>query len=321
MALPHRLISDVECFWGGTLLFMLRRTASATLILLVLLPLANAQQAHVSGEALQPILQLIDAPGLSASLQLQGHCDPTSLPSFPNFRTTSNKTGSILQTIRNVVSPDRGIRVSQDEDGTIRMKEKGVPEDILNVQISHVSFNSFGRRGIYFASAAVQIIMSTPEVVAFLNEHDIHSGGNGSFFTGGIGWGSPPLGRPHIIAPLENVTVAEAFNRVLDSFRGEILVYWNCPADRGDTHARPAKTAEVWNNQAELFSNCSANSTHAAYSDSLPSLPNPFCLPLRAFQGLPLPPIPLYETSHQRHVYFRFFSLRKIGERMLVAGG
>src|SRR5258708_24362908 len=96
---------------------MLRATVSATLILLVMLPLAKAQQEHTWGEELQPILQLIDPPGLSASLQLQGHCDATRLPSFPNFRPTFNKTSSTLQTIRNIVSPDRSIRVSQDQDG------------------------------------------------------------------------------------------------------------------------------------------------------------------------------------------------------------
>jgi len=299
----------------------MRRKTLVALILLGMLPMAKAQQEHVWGEELQPILQLIDPPGLSASLQLQGHCDATGLPSFPIFRTHFDKNRSTFQTIRNIVSPDRGIRVSQDEDGTIRMKEKGVPADLLNVRISHLSFNSFGGRGIYYASVAVQTIMSTPEVVAFMNEHDIRSGGNGSGFTGGIGWGEPPPGPPRLTEPLENVTVDEAFNRVLDSFRGEILVYWNCPADPGDKHSTPSQTAEVWKPSAELFSKCGANSAQTAYSDSLAAdLPNPFCLPLRAFQGLPLSPIPLDERSHQRHVRFQFFSLRKFGEKNLVSG-
>jgi hypothetical protein len=300
---------------------MLRRTACAALILLVMLPLAKAQQHHLWGEELQPILQLIDPPGLSASLQLEGHSDPTRLPPFPNFRTTANKTGSTLQTIRNIVSPDRGMRVSQDEDGTIRMKDKGVPADILNVRISHVSFDSYGRKGIYSANAAVQIIMATAEAVAFLNEHDIPWGANRGIGSG-IGFGSPPPGRPHLIEPLDNVTVFQAFDRVLQSFRGEVLVYWNCPATRKDKDPRPAKTAEVWKPSAELFSNCSINSAQGVHSDSLPAnLPNPFCLPLRAFQGLTIPSVARHETSHQRRVYFQFFSLRKFGERMLVASG
>jgi hypothetical protein len=188
----------VALVWEQSSLML--RKIFAALILLGMLSLAKAREEHVWGEELQPILQLIDPPGLSASLQLEGHCDPTRLPPFPNFRTAAKKTGPTLQTIRDIVSPDSGMRVAQDEDGTIRMKEKGVPADILNVRISHVSFDSYGRKGIYFANTAVQIIISTPEVVAFLNAHDIRWGANAGIGMG-LGFGSPPPGRSHLLGP------------------------------------------------------------------------------------------------------------------------
>jgi hypothetical protein len=295
------------------------RAISLVLLLLSTLPAATAQQEHFWGEELQPILQLINPSGLTASLQLEGRCDPMRLPSFPNFRTGASTGSSTLQAISSIVSTDHGMHVSQDEDGTIRMTEEGVPDDILNVRITHLSFDSYGPKGLYSANEAVRIIMYAPEVVAFLDAHGMQWGANHGY-VGGIGIGSREHDG-HILKPLENVTVAEAFDRVLDSFRGEALVYWNCPATQKHQDPEPSNTSQVWRPSGKFFLNCSENLAQSARYTSFPAnLPDPFCLPPSAFPVLHIPDAEP-EPSHQRRVFFRFFSLKKFGDKTIVGSG
>jgi len=74
------------------------------------------------------------------------------------------------------------------------MREKGVPTDILNVKISHISFEDYAHHDIYTANGAVQVILSAPEVVAYAKTHDIAL----NPWVSGISGGAAPAGRrPH----------------------------------------------------------------------------------------------------------------------------
>jgi hypothetical protein len=299
----------------------MRRGAFVFLFLLGILRGAWAQEVHPWGAELQPILELLDQASLSASIELSGRCDPPHPPNFPEFHSAAIGPGSTLQTLREIAADDPAMTIKQDPDGTIRMQENGTPQDILNVRISHVSFETYGHKGIYSADSAVQIIMSTPEVVAFLKEHDVlwRRWGAGGGIGGGIrNW---PPGRPHLVGPLDNVTVSEALDRVLQSFFGEVLVYWNCPATHDNVNQRAAQSSQTLMAAPSLFPHCLARSSeHAQSTVVLAGLPDTLCMPPSAFR-LPWFLTLQSQTSRTREVIFRFFSLQTFGGRVLVVSG
>jgi hypothetical protein len=113
------------------------------------------------------------------------------------------------------------------------MNETGVPTDLLNIKISHISFESYGQR-VYTANSALRIILQMPEVSAFMKAHDIR----GPFgpFDNCSGHGEPVPGNaaawppksPHISGSLDNVTLSGALDYVLKTFPG-IWIYESCP--------------------------------------------------------------------------------------------
>jgi len=103
-----------------------------------------------------------------------------------------------------------------------------VPDDLLNVRIHHVILpgDVFGPTSAKFA------ILKTPEVQNFRIEHDIgpraESGGGFSF--------EGPLSKPVAQVELNDVTVAEAFDKVLEMYPG----YWLYESCRDKDGARIA---------------------------------------------------------------------------------
>jgi hypothetical protein len=115
--------------------------------------------------------------------------------------------------------------VSQDSDGKIRMREEGVPSDLLDVRIHHLRF-----LGEYHGSAAAVItILKTPEVIAFQREHKI-----GPDWTPSISFSSDAFAdrKPSVRGDLNDVTVRQALDYVLLTFRGYWL-YENCQSPGG----------------------------------------------------------------------------------------
>jgi hypothetical protein len=112
------------------------------------------------------------------------------------------------------------------------MVESGVPTDLLNVTISHISFENNGVPLQYAAfswPAALRTILHTPEVLAFARAHGIviPSGGAapGNSAPYGIEW-------PHIVGSMDNLTLSQALDSVLKTFPG-IWVYEDCPCGDG----------------------------------------------------------------------------------------
>jgi hypothetical protein len=110
------------------------------------------------------------------------------------------------------------------------MIEDDVPSDILGVRISHVLFKVEYENAdaLYDPRDALRAIMSAPEVAAYMKARDI-----GPPFDfeqiGARAMPSPKL--PHISGTLDNVTLSEALDRVLQTFPG-IWVYENCPSKK-----------------------------------------------------------------------------------------
>jgi hypothetical protein len=235
---------------------MLRRAVSVAFIISILLIGSRGQnqdeaEANRNREAfiartkegsLRPILEVLDKANLSGSLEFSGRCESLGVqdfPEFPKFRVPATSGGSPLQTLREILSDDPSMQVTQDPDGTIRMIESGVPTDILNVKIGHVTFENSGisgQHGVYSANWALYLIFEAPEVAAFMKAHDIEW----PFavfgpLSGIIGKTPLPPSVPHISGSMDNLTFSEAMDRVVKTFPG-IWIYENCP--RSDTKKR-----------------------------------------------------------------------------------
>lgn len=151
------------------------------------------------------------------------------VPQFPGYRASTATTGSPLQIVRQMFANNAAMQITQDPDGTIRMVERGLATDILNVWIARIPFES-GQpprpRPIYNANVAAAHIFGTPEVQRFMKAFDIETPGGVIF---GAFAGTPPPVAPHISGPLNFVTFSQAMDYILKGFPG-IWFYENCPA-------------------------------------------------------------------------------------------
>jgi len=238
------------------------------------------------------------------------------LPVFSQVARTAIAASSPLTTLREITASDPGMEVGQDSDGTIRMVEKGVPSDILNIRISHIVLENYAHHDIHSANFAVRVILSAPEVQSFMATHDMVApqlnGGGISVPYGAVEvW---PPESPHISGSLDDVTVSEALDRVLSAFPGEVLVYWDCPATHSKTESNRTKTSHKQGDQSSPSVNCPTSAVFPT------DLPNPLCMPSSALSRLPQLLTPT-EPSHQRRVFFFFFAMKWFDGRILLVGG
>ena len=289
------------------------RFALLLVIVLRVLAPARAQTFHPWGEGLEPVFGALQDSDLSATIELNGRCDGVGLPKIPPFARATATASTPLTTLAEIAASDSGMSVRQESNGRIRMIEKGVPADILNVRIAHLVLLDYSHRPIYSANLAASIILDSPEVVEFMRTHDIRRP-NGSMGIGGPGLQYWPPGAPHVSETLEDVTVQEAFDHVLAAFPGEILVYWNCPKPR----EKFVKSSAKLRNESDLFAGCQLSLLPDPMLPSavptfkcIPRLPLAFVLQLS--WDRPEPP--------QRRIVFAFFAMQKWGDKKLVGGG
>jgi hypothetical protein len=115
------------------------------------------------------------------------------------------------------------------------MIERGVPSDLLNVRIAHVSFEGRGaaavqNAGVYTPNDALRAILQAPEIANFMGAHHIERSVGNEAVPGNL-FGQWPPEYPHISGSLDNVTLSAALDRVLKTFPG-IWVYENCPRSK-----------------------------------------------------------------------------------------
>jgi hypothetical protein len=181
-----------------------------------------------NSHTVQAMLNVLWKAQVSASLEYWGHCD--SQRPFPDFPTSHTEAGRReappLQIFREMFSGDLDMEVKQEADGTIRMVERGVPIDLLNIRIAHLSLD-----GIYDPRDAQWAIFGAPEVKSFMKANDIRR----PFLHGeGVGLITMPTpGMRHISGSLDNVTVAQALDYILKTFPG-FWIYQNCRNTEGN---------------------------------------------------------------------------------------
>jgi hypothetical protein len=182
---------------------------------------------------LRPLLQALDRSGVSGSLEFSGHC--SGFPGdIPHLRVPSSSEGSPLLVARETFSDDPAIHISQDPDGTIRINENGTSTELLDVKISHVSFEKDGvplRYAAYDASHALYyVILKTPEVLGFAKAHNIQIPFVG--MAGGQPGSQIPVDWPHLSGAMDNLTLSQVLDHLVKTFPG-IWVYESCPAGDG----------------------------------------------------------------------------------------
>lgn len=185
-------------------------------------------------DSLQPLLEVLQKAGVSGSLEFSGRCDSLDVAAFPDFPQLQAHANSkdTLQTVREMFSADPLMQVTQEPGGTIRMIERGVATDLLDIWIEHISFDSgqpATSHGIYDPNMALTYVLAAPEVQRFMKAYDIEWPYQGGPISILVGTGTPPPSTtPHISGPLDNVTFSHAMDHILKVFPG-IWIYETCP--------------------------------------------------------------------------------------------
>jgi hypothetical protein len=167
---------------------------------------------------LWPLFESLRQANVSGSLEFSGNCGTGTSADWPRWRILSSSSGTPLQVARETFADDPSIQVMQDADGTVRMIQKGVPTDLLNLRISEIPHFL-----AYDANAARQTILWAREVEAFRLAHHIPMP-SGSAIMGGAG---TPVDPPQSFDAMHDVTVSQAMDRVLKTFPG-IWIYSDC---------------------------------------------------------------------------------------------
>lgn len=199
-----------------------------TLILAVALA-SSGPCACQDRAALGSILDTLHRGHLSGSLEYRGcgYEDGYVIRKFPIATAPANPSAPPLQALRETFANDKDMQISQEPDGTIRMVEKTVPQDLLNVKIRHISFDDEQKkhRTMHFHTLVMDFITGTPEVKAFMKGHSI------SFLPKVINQSMSP--HVSLSGELNNVTLPEAMDYMLKTFRG-LWIYEECAGSTGN---------------------------------------------------------------------------------------
>ena len=208
---------------------MKRRAGVTLIVILTFLNIVAAQQPNQSTTKLvRPlILHILLKARVSGSLEYSGSCHvERPQPDISNVHVLLKHWGrSPVQELAEMFADDRKMRVTQDSDGTIRMVERGVPMDFLDIRVSHISFDK-----VYDADAALKSILGTPEVHSFMKRHNIAARDTTLAISTSASYSS--IDTVHMLVDVDNITVFQALDYVLKAFPG-LWIYEDCTTDKG----------------------------------------------------------------------------------------
>jgi len=201
---------------------MLRRALVTALA--VLMPLCLLAQEETNSRPklvlpLRPLFESLRRANVSGSLEFSGRCSPWHLPDWPRWRNLTFSDGNPLQIARETFADDTSIVVTQESDGKIRMIQKSVPTDLLELNISRIQF--WDRD--FSAHSAARAILHSPSVQSYMKGHNILTTDGEAVYGGTPSYKDPP----HTALSMENVTIAQAMDRILKTFPG-LWVYEDC---------------------------------------------------------------------------------------------
>lgn len=183
------------------------------------------------GKAIPLLKKVLGGAHVSGSIAYWGTCNfHEHYPDFPRVRDLSDYSGSPVEVLRKMFEPDSQMQVTSDtRGGKIRMVEKDVPLDLLDVRIHYISFNFEGPHSEMFRGPTVALrhILWSPEVKEFKTENDIEPPDQDGGAPNDVGPGQAALS-----GELHDVKLSEALDYVLDIYPG-FWVYESCRSDAG----------------------------------------------------------------------------------------
>ncbi len=181
------------------------------------------------------VTEVLSKAQLSGSLEYTGACDRDKpYLDFPRLHWPADHRKSSLEFLQAMFDVDPQMRVSQDENGMIRMIETDVPDDILDVKIHHLAFfpaNASESDPVHGTGMALIAILESPEVVAFGKAHHIE--GLPDPDKSRMMPGNCCGGGRIVQGELDDVSVSQALDYMLRTFPG-FWTYENCSDPRGE---------------------------------------------------------------------------------------
>jgi hypothetical protein len=183
-------------------------------------------------------MEVLSNAGTSASLQYRGACDKEHTARFdlPQLRVPGPTGGDPLTALTEIFKDDTEMQVTRGANGIIRLRETQVSDDLLAIRIQRVAFKDdeifpptddrFDQRDAMHA-----VLLRTPEVTAFMNEHGIAR--RFAFEQAGGSRQIPSPKSPRLADTLTNVTLSQALDNVLQTFPG-LWIYEECPSRDGN---------------------------------------------------------------------------------------
>jgi hypothetical protein len=174
---------------------------------------------------------LLNRAQLSGSLEYSGRCyNSGSSSDFPKMQMLASKDVPPAQLLSEMFADDSRMQVTLEVGGKIRMVEIQVPQDLLNLKITHISFTVHpdSPNAIGSATEALWTVLETSEVKDFMKAHHI-----GPIMPDVFGFSLPisPDG-PYISGDLNNVSVAQILDYILQTYPG-FWTYENCQEKDG----------------------------------------------------------------------------------------
>ena len=209
------------------------RLTAASVFLVVTVCVGQAGGGFEAVVNMQRIHRILEAGHVSGSLAYSG-CgfDKRVPPDLPPLAAL-DESGEPKEVLKKLFAADPLMQVTQEGD-VIRMMEKNVPTDLLNLKIQHLSFfPSDGSEGdaVYGPGMALFVILRSPEVMAFRKAHSID--GWASPLHDGIMMPGNCCGGGRIVhGELIDVTVSQALDYVLQTFPG-FWLYESCVTKEG----------------------------------------------------------------------------------------
>jgi hypothetical protein len=174
------------------------------------------------------IKDVLDKAHLSGSIVYSYDCKVarSRFPVPPNVYAPRS-AGSPVEVLRQMFSGHSEMQVTQDPSGIVRIVQRDVPTDILDVKIRHIVFppRTSDPYQPNEPDRALLIILSSPEVLSFEKERDIVPP---SFRLDGI----VRSDLPSVPGELRDVTLSQALDYVLKTLPG-YWIYENCTTEDG----------------------------------------------------------------------------------------
>jgi hypothetical protein len=203
-----------------------------TIVSLLVLAIPSLGQAGGGRDPRMGVAALrnfLRAAHVSGSLEYQGECGPHMwVPELPSIRDLTDYSGPPREVLRKMFAGDPRMRITEEPGGMIRMVETGVPTDLLDFEIHHLSFHGYSPESSHGPGVALLAILANPEVQAFRKANNI--GPNPDSFSVP---GDSFSGKPIVYGDLDDVTVSQALDYVLRTFPG-FWLYESCLSKEGD---------------------------------------------------------------------------------------